>query len=114
MPAVRSKWLLRLVCLLLLSWTAVDLGASELCALDNDGALTLNIAPAAICSPISSPDSHPPAHVDDCFCCSHCVNAVASAPIVHAAPVCLAVAPLRADAVIDVARPTYHPPKTSR
>ena len=97
---------------LLLALVALDLGNPSLCALDQE-APSIPASAAAALDARPTGDSAParPVHVDDCFCCSHCVD-VASAP----GPAKLAWAgiriPLPTDAApLPTAYPPYHPPR---
>lgn len=71
--ASSARRALRLTVFVLLSLVALDLTSPSLCALDNPES-----APATLASiDGDSKDAEtprPPAHVDDCFCCSHCVH----------------------------------------
>lgn len=59
--------------LLLLSLVAIDLGSPTLCALDRPA--PIHTTEAAAGGATEHPEApRPPAHVDDCFCCSHCVQ----------------------------------------
>ena len=97
--------------LVLLTWTAVDLLAPQLCAADAsqpDGA-----AAAAITVAAPSPDQVPdaiPADRDDCFCCSHTVRpAMQMVLFVDVSPVELPEAP-PVSPFAGIARSLYHPP----
>ena len=65
--------------MLLLMWTAVDIAAPGLCALEREDDVSSSAGDKAsivVSAAASLPDdsSTPPPHVDDCFCCSHCVD----------------------------------------
>ena len=101
----------------ILLWTAIDLSNSSLCALDNEGAASSTVAtPATAGAAVldgGSSSSVPPAqspHIDDCFCCSHCVEVAGLAPA-HAATI---AGSLKMPLVLAVPRlfgsPLYHPP----
>lgn len=107
--------------MILLLWTALDMSAPGLCALEREGdtsaaALvdaTASLAAASIATgtaPLPDGSSSPVPHVDDCFCCSHCVDlsrhAVSIAPsgIVGRAAV---PEPRLTD---QIPPPPYHPP----
>ena len=67
-----SRRLGRLVALFLLLWTTFDLVNASACALENE-----QVFASAMARHIGAPsgrDGVPQAHVDDCFCCSHCVD----------------------------------------
>lgn len=81
----------RVLALILLCQTGLDLGVPSLCALDAEGApggsstplsSTLAVSPA----PAHRSDTPSPGagHVDDCFCCSGCVVAQAVFSVVPA------------------------------
>ena len=107
----RRSLLARMVATVILMWTAADLTNASLCALDSDelggtfpSALTLSADPT---TPAAPQPSH---HIDDCFCCSHCVDMQVLVPAVIAEPVA------RREPALDVAVPhgfgfpLYHPP----
>lgn len=66
----------RFVVLLILAWTALDLGYPVLCSLDREQIGSTYFAQDVIGASSSSSSEKPatPGHVDDCFCCSHCVT----------------------------------------
>ena len=109
----RHSLLARMVATVILIWTAADLTNASLCALDSD---ELGSAYAAdLSSTLSSgtsdrAPSQPGPHIDDCFCCSHCVDVQVLVPGVIAQPIARRV-PLRDIAVPDgFGFPLYHPP----
>ncbi len=110
----RPRGILRLICVLLLSWTAVDLGASGLCALDREDAPLVSSDRNEVGSDSTPTPTPLAAHVDDCFCCSHCVNLTHLLPPVTLTVAPAALTPTAADQPRHIARPMYHPPKTSR
>jgi hypothetical protein len=70
------RLVLRWCATVLLLWTAIDVMAPRLCALERE-----HEESAASVSTVASDRALPPAndstsapHVDDCFCCSHCVD----------------------------------------
>lgn len=99
--------------MLLLLWTAVDLSSASLCALDNEAQ---DVVPFAADAQLQdgelplAPVPAPPAHIDDCFCCSHCVEVQPFAP----AMVVMTVGERRPPLFVAVPRPfgspLYHPP----
>jgi hypothetical protein len=110
-----SRRLVRLVCLVLLAWTAVDLSASGLCALDREDALLACADPTTVGNSESNPNAaRPVAHVDDCFCCSHCVNITLLTPVVTLTSDATRRLPTTVTRPRNIARTLYHPPKTSR
>jgi hypothetical protein len=96
---------------LLLAWVAVDLGNPSLCALDQDVPV-MPLSDAALDTfPPDSGAPDLPAHIDDCFCCSHCVNIASVQPSSRLAQAGLP-APLPTDAAAwPTAYPPYHPPR---
>lgn len=108
----RHSRLGRTVALLLLIWTAADLSNASLCALDNDTASTIAVSQSASLNEAPSPPPAPaqPPHVDDCFCCSHCVElqVVARPTVANSTPV--QDAPLVLAALRTFGSPLYHPP----
>lgn len=75
---LRKSRLVPAVALVLLAWTAVDLTNASLCALDQEGAA--RSACVVVMQQIGrgqQDGGSVPTHVDDCFCCSHCVDAAA-------------------------------------
>ncbi len=81
----RHSRLAHLVVMLLLLWTAVDLSHAGLCALESEGGAPIGAGPVSVAGTIfdgrtpQTPQSES-AHVDDCFCCSHCVGVTAVLP----------------------------------
>ena len=98
--------------MLLLLWTAADLSNASLCALDNEGQpMQLSDEHASLgSSDAQVPDSTPERHIDDCFCCSHCVDLQAFAPAILVMPVELQRTPLVLAAARLFGSPLYHPP----
>jgi hypothetical protein len=69
------RLVLRWCATVLLLWTAIDVMAPGLCALEREHeetAAAATVAPARALPPAGDSTSAP--HVDDCFCCSHCVD----------------------------------------
>lgn len=67
----------RITAILLLSLVAFDLASPTLCALDKATAAPTTQAAADGASHDAAPPEAP-THIDDCFCCSHCVHPGAS------------------------------------
>ena len=69
---IRRSWFVRLVVVLLLSWTAADLSDIRLCASDSN-----ELGRLQECVVIESSHAQPasPSPFDDCFFCSHAVEA---------------------------------------
>ena len=117
----RQTLLSRAVVLAILLWTAVDLSNASLCALENEsggsryGAGLLTPQSAALLED-GSTSSVPPApapHIDDCFCCSHCVEFAGLAPGHPATIIEGQKAPVVLAAVRIFGAPLYHPPQVS-
>lgn len=106
--------LARVVAVMLLAWTAVDLTATRLCAADAVAMATASGSPEARPDGGDGPASGRPArqsHIDDCFCCSHCVNVAVPEPLlaVTAAPPRDVASRVRIP--FDDGHPLYHPPQ---
>ena len=98
---------------LFLAWTAVDLGVPSLCALDQEREPPrMYSASGRIDAPSTSettPDA--PVHVDDCFCCSHCVN-VSALHTLESLSIARTDIALRPDGgPVAAGYPPYHPPR---
>lgn len=88
----RHSRLTQAMVMVLLLWTAADLTNSSLCALENEE--TRSSAPAVPGSTAIDQDAGnriPPQpakpHIDDCFCCSHCVEVAGLVPALASVPV---------------------------
>ena len=110
----RNSRLARVVAAVILLWTAADLTNASLCALDSD---ELGSAYVAGLSPtIGSSDTtdgtplQSGRHVDDCFCCSHCVDVQALVPGVVAEPIARREPPRDVAVPDGFGFPLYHPP----
>ena len=68
--------LAKAVSILLLFWTAADLSVPSLCALDNEGTnqAVVTTTEAFSVDGATGMPAPTPGHVDDCFCCSSCVD----------------------------------------
>ncbi len=116
MPWWRRSWLARTVVMVLLLWTAADLTNSSLCALDDEGlSATVPVTAGATTIDQGSPSQIPPPqpakpHIDDCFCCSHCVEVQGLAPALASASVNRTVQPLVLPAPRIFGARLYHPP----
>lgn len=100
-----------MVAWLFLAWVTVDLGFPSVCALDQD-----QLIPASFTSSVDVPapaDTAPasPAHIDDCFCCSHCVNVTAIAGPLVINRIDLRVTPATVRLPHARGYPSYHPPR---
>lgn len=108
MKRIRRSWFVRLVVVLLLSWTAADLSDIRLCASDSNelGRLQDGVALESLPSQSTSPSAP-----DDCFCCSHAVEAVMFSfitALIATVPVPEATMPA---APLASPHSPYHPPK---
>ena len=102
----RSTGLLRAVALLLLVWTATDLGLPQVCTID-----ATHTAPAIIVSlDNDGPVPGVPFPTDDCFCCSHCIVLnIGPASLSAVGPTALPREAARLP-LWRTADPAYHPP----
>lgn len=108
----------RAVVFTILLWTAADLSNVSLCALDNEDASATAALASADGVVLQAPSDAgvplaPASHVDDCFCCSHCVEVAVIIPA-QASAVASSPRPalVRAEPRI-FGSPLYHPPKFS-
>jgi hypothetical protein len=97
----------------LLLWTAADLTNADLCALDNEGSVESTAAGDVLRAPDQGRlpgRTRPAPHVDDCFCCSRCVEPgeIAIPAVVHVVRRDVRVVAFRLPRT-DPA-PVYHPP----
>lgn len=109
----RHSRLAQTVSLILLLWTAADLTNASLCALENEstGFSSGGAAATQIADTSSSQAPVPtPSHIDDCFCCSHCVDVQVLSPAPLALPLDLEHTPLVLAAPRIFGSPLYHPP----
>ena len=107
----------RLAAVILLAWTAVDLTATQLCPADGVATVAGGFESSSARSDSSEGPAPgrraPQSHVDDCFCCSHCVNVALPEPLLaatidtprHLAP--------RLRIPVGDGHPLYHPPQLS-
>ena len=107
----RHRPLAQTVSLLLLLWTAADLSNASLCALENEGTWPVAVG---TCTTVSDSSGQVPVpltpHVDDCFCCSHCVDIKAASPAMVSMPVDLQQVALVLAAPRLFGSRLYHPP----
>ena len=100
--------------MVILMWTAVDLANASACSLDNEAlpgtAHSFLIGAAAL----GADGSVTPVHIDDCFCCSHCVKvqAIVIPDAVPRATASYQPPPQRSPLVF--ASVFYHPPDSLR
>lgn len=122
--------MLRWCATVLLLWTAIDMMAPGLCALEreHDEAVVADAtaAPAEPSAPAASGreaatmavdqalppsgDSTPAPHVDDCFCCSHCVDVWRLDAVAAPADLVQHFVVRQQHPVDNVPPPPYHPP----
>jgi hypothetical protein len=103
--------------MVLLLWTAADLTNSGLCALDSEDPLGVPASNEAALDqsvPNPVPFNAPAPHIDDCFCCSHCVDVQGLAPALVSIPVHREVPPLVLAAPSGFHAPLYHLSRSSR
>lgn len=113
MRSWRHSRVVHAVVMLLLLWTAADLGNASLCALDNEGKDSFPMGAATTSTPNSAdhvPPQTPQRHIDDCFCCSHCVDVQVLSPSTVVTPAVLQATPLVLAAPRIFGSPLYHPP----
>jgi len=108
----RHSRLAQTVALVLLLWTAADLSNASLCALDNERTAPLAGSTGATLQDGSTRQipARPFQHIDDCFCCSHCVDVQAFSPVAVSMPLDTPhpVSVLAAPRIFG--SPLYHPP----
>ena len=111
----RHGRLIHAVAMLLLLWTAADLSNASLCALDNEGAATFPSTDGAplLDSSTTRVPAQAPHHIDDCFCCSHCVDLQTVSTMTVAVPVDLRNLSLVLPSPRIFGSPLYHPPLAS-
>lgn len=113
MRSVVARRLVHVVALLLLLWTATDLTSPSLCALDDEGTSQTTASDDLSMQDGSSPAGPRPAlppHIDDCFCCSHCVDVPAMARELHTSTIDLEHEALLSRKLHNAGVPLYHPP----
>jgi len=102
-----------MVATVILIWTAADLTNASLCALDSDelgAAYAASLSPTLSSGTTERAPSQPAPHIDDCFCCSHCVDMQVRVPAVVAEPVARREPPLDVAVPHGFGFPLYHPP----
>ena len=101
----------RLTAIVLLSLVAIDLSSPSLCALDSpSSAQTIQAGFDGSSQDAEIPST--PVHIDDCFCCSHCVQ-----PGAMLAPLSLTLlrdtfAPPVTDGAFSALGAPFHPPRS--
>ncbi len=95
----------------LLAWAAVDLGVPSLCALDREHQRSAESVQIECVPSDEGGSTDRPGHIDDCFCCSHCVNAqtLAALPMPVLSDALLPVLP--SNSPRSAGYPPYHPPR---
>ena len=111
----RHSRLTQAVVMVLLLWTAADLTNTSLCALESeDTRSSVPGAPGSTTIDDDSPGEIPPQparpHIDDCFCCSHCVDVQVLGPALASVPVNRELRPLVLAAPRLFGSRLYHPP----
>jgi hypothetical protein len=99
--------------MILLLWTAADLTNASLCALDSDEVTATFSREYAltVSGETTNPEpSQPASHIDDCFCCSHCVDVQVLVPSVVAEPIARREPPCDVAVPDGFGFPLYHPP----
>lgn len=113
MRSVLGRRLVHVVAMLLLLWTATDLTSPNLCALDNEDTpqttASADLITEAPSAPVVPRPALPP-HIDDCFCCSHCVDVPAMARELHTSIVDLEHQAVVSRKPHNAGVPLYHPP----
>ena len=110
----RHCTLAQAIAIALLLWTALDLSNERLCALEDEARqsilITITATKTVAAGSSDSTAAHTPQHVDDCFCCSHCVEVSSAMP----APVALTInqdpVPLVPSLPHTFGTSLYHPP----
>ena len=118
MRSSRLRTIYRLAVLVLLFQTGLDLSNAALCALDAErfglaGRASSTLASSGDFGDEGSQPSQPakPGHVDDCFCCSPCVDAEPIAQPVMVAVVAAAEDDLPVKHVPLLPTFLFHPPQ---
>ena len=109
----RHSQLARAVATILLLWTTLDLTNASLCALDRDEiGTTVSHGLGTTVSDDSARRAPSPqsTHIDDCFCCSHCVDIPVFVPPVVTEPATRRELPFDARIPTSFGFPLYHPP----
>jgi hypothetical protein len=108
----RHSRLVRVVAVFLLLWAAADMSNASLCAQENeDGGFSVSASAPAVRDDAASTPAHAPVqHVDDCFCCSHCVEVIDIAPALLSSPVASEFQMAGSGAPRSFGSRLYHPP----
>jgi len=109
----RRGLIVRFVVIALLLWTGADLTNASLCALEREESVSFAIGgDDTVAADVSVPGPVAPSlpHIDDCFCCSHCVEVQALFPDLLAGPAAAAFAAAAPGEPRHFGNPLYHPP----
>ena len=101
------------VAMTLLLWTGTDLSNASLCALDSDrlgGLFSYEFTPTLSADATNQAPARPSRSIDDCFCCSHCVDVQALVRTIVAEPIARREPPLDTATPRGFGLPLYHPP----
>lgn len=103
----------RIVALVILTQTALDLSNAALCALDAEEfpAIALQTGDAVQAGEAGRSVPVDARHIDDCFCCSSCVDVAAATMVMPVALVTRAADAPRDRRVPLVSRLFFHPPQ---
>lgn len=104
MRSIRLRKVLRAVAISLLVLAGLDLTTPGLCALDQEGS-------GQAMNQVATLAGAPQVHIDDCFCCSHCVEIACTVPSV--APGTAVTSPQLpvGQEPFPTAFPPFHPPR---
>lgn len=111
----RHSRIVQAVAVLILLWTGADLINPSLCALDREQerlVIVSDAADATVDAVIGAalPTAPDASHVDDCFCCSHCVEVTALVTRPRSAPASRKVDSLVLPEPRLFGAQLYHPP----
>ena len=111
--SLRKSVLARVVVLALLAWTAVDLSDMTLCALDRESTPRHEASPDSCTLSSAKRDNSgsETRHIDDCFCCSHCVNASLVVSLVQDSSLLGLIRFASASHTRSAPHALYHPPQ---
>lgn len=106
----RHSGLLYAFAVFLLFWTATDLINPSLCALDNQAGVPISSTSTLKDHSTSPGPNQAPGHIDDCFCCSHCVDVQPPALVMRALQAVFRYPVTGLGVVRIFGVPLYHPP----
>lgn len=110
MRSAQFRKVSRAIAWLFLAWVGIDLGYPSLCALDRENPLHKAAVTSIDAASPGDTMPAPPAHIDDCFCCSHCVDVSSIAGSVPLWSVVFVALPIDR-ASFPSGYPPYHPPR---